>query len=500
MRRHKPPTLVSMWMLDVFCCALGCVTLLWLLKTREAGEISDEANEANSLLVATRGKLDESEHRSALRLANAEKLAAELNALSKQLALVQQKREELAVNLALITKVRDALATNLALVQQESDRHAKNLALMTQERDVNAKNLALIEKELDKTKKDLIVARRKTDDLDKTLVGLGSKLTASDAELIKKRGEMEAINQLLELAKKQKTDLDLLVRTKEKARAGFELKLTESEKKLDEVTRSLGDQLKMQARLTQLEKDLNAERTKLDQANITIIDLQGTKAKLADKVDKLQIVSDNRFAGIVMTGKNVVFLVDMSGSMDRLEESILAPTKWATVRDTVCKVMRTLPNLEKFQIILFSGKVRYILEEGVWIAYEKEKSIDRVHRAMTAIKPAEDTNMFVGLEEAFKYRDKGLDTIYFFSDGLPTSGPGLTPAQEKTITNESERTTILARHVRRTLATTWNAAGRLKPKVKINSIGFFYESPDVGAFLWALSRENEGSFVGMSAP
>ena len=43
MRRHRPPTLVSMWMLDVFCCALGCVTLLWLLKTREAGQISDEA-------------------------------------------------------------------------------------------------------------------------------------------------------------------------------------------------------------------------------------------------------------------------------------------------------------------------------------------------------------------------------------------------------------------------------------------------------------------------
>jgi hypothetical protein len=43
--------------------------------------------------------------------------------------------------------------------------------------------------------------------------------------------------------------------------------------------------------------------------------------------------------------------------------------------------------------------------------------------------------------------------------------------------------------------------GRARPaKVRINSIGFFYESPDVGAFLWALSRENDGSFVGMSRP
>src|SRR6476661_6356515 len=33
---HKQPTLVSMWMLDVFCCALGCVTLLFLLNSRMA--------------------------------------------------------------------------------------------------------------------------------------------------------------------------------------------------------------------------------------------------------------------------------------------------------------------------------------------------------------------------------------------------------------------------------------------------------------------------------
>ena len=39
-----------------------------------------------------------------------------------------------------------------------------------------------------------------------------------------------------------------------------------------------------------------------------------------------------------------------------------------------------------------------------------------------------------------------------------------------------------------------------RPRVRINTIGFFYESPDVGAFLWALARENEGSFVGMSKP
>ena len=46
----------------------------------------------------------------------------------------------------------------------------------------------------------------------------------------------------------------------------------------------------------------------------------------------------------------------------------------------------------------------------------------------------------------------------------------------------------------------WNSRNRPQPRVRINTIGFFYESPDVGAFLWALARENDGSFVGMSKP
>ena len=36
--------------------------------------------------------------------------------------------------------------------------------------------------------------------------------------------------------------------------------------------------------------------------------------------------------------------------------------------------------------------------------------------------------------------------------------------------------------------------------MKVHAIGFFFESPDVGAFLWAMARENDGSFVGMSKP
>ena len=100
---------------------------------------------------------------------------------------------------------------------------------------------------------------------------------------------------------------------------------------------------------------------------------------------------------------------------------------------------------------------------------------------------------------AFQYRAQGLDTIYLMSDGLPNIGEGLTAEAARTM-RETERTEALSRHIRSALKARWNAAQPGRPRVKINAVGFFFESPDVGAFLWALTRENDGSFVGMSRP
>ena len=44
---------------------------------------------------------------------------------------------------------------------------------------------------------------------------------------------------------------------------------------------------------------------KVDDANASIIDLQGDKQKIADKFDKFQKETETRFAGIVMSGKRL---------------------------------------------------------------------------------------------------------------------------------------------------------------------------------------------------
>jgi hypothetical protein len=182
--------------------------------------------------------------------------------------------------------------------------------------------------------------------------------------------------------------------------------------------------------------------------------------------------------------------------MKLIDDKTPAPSKWPTVIETLAKVMRSLPELEQFQIIVFSRDARSLMGPG-WQQFRGEASIQEVSRALHGVNPDGDTNLYDALDLAFRLRPSGLDTLYLLSDGLPTSGPGIT-ADERNLTL-TERSDKLSKHVLRTLKSAWNSpqSGR---KVRINAVGFFFESPEVGAFLWALARDNDGSFVGMSKP
>jgi hypothetical protein len=204
-----------------------------------------------------------------------------------------------------------------------------------------------------------------------------------------------------------------------------------------------------------------------------------------------------------MSGKRVVFLVDISGSMGKKDPETIDPTKWPIVTETVTKVMRSIPGLEKYQVIVFSSSAKWLFGNGEWLDYAGARSIEAVTTALLNVKPYDDTNLYAGLELAFRLRNPGgLDAVYLFSDGLPTSGPGLTVAEQnrQPALSELELGEKLGKHIRRTLNNDWNRPLAGKPKVMIHSVGFYFDSPDVGAFLWSLSRENGGSFVGMSKP
>lgn len=437
-------------MVDVLCCALGCVILLWLLNLRQAKQSGNELTSTQQWL---------SEERQALNVKR-----AEAEELSSKLAAALRDREDLQAKLRAAKKSLADLEAELASLQQERNN---------------------LETDLTKSKKASAEAQKRGNDLElmlkkKDALALESARSVRELELSLKDAEARS--------KKLRDRADLL------------------EKDLDARGRDVATRDKSMQELDNLRiklmRDLAARDKELAAAALSLDKVRDEKVSLIKQAGRLKSEMDSRFAGIALTGRKVVFLVDMSGSMELVDPRTAAPDKWVGVRETLTKVMKSLPSLEKYQVILFSDKVLYPLgNEGEWFDYEGAATADHVLKTLAEpkFKPKGGTNMYAAFDAAFRMRASGLDTIYLLSDGLPNQGEGMT-AEQKANLGEIEKGEILGKYIRKVLATDWNRPLERRPKVRINAIGFFYESPDVGAFLWALARENDGSFVGMSKP
>jgi hypothetical protein len=446
--RHRTPSIFNLSMVDVLCCALGCVILLWLLNLREAKERAVRAGESNEKLKITQDALDQT-------------YSLLLGSMSDTESWAQRQKTAAA--------------------------------------------------ERDRLRRDLQAGRAELADLNAKLGLLRGQLSASEERLIKLTKDQRDLARNKDAVAARASDLEMLLRDKENA-------AKKSSRRAQTLTEQLQDE---EARAKKLQGEINSYRSKLSTAEARVeklqtsaanagkeltdarqsIDtLQRDKQMLTDQASRALAAVENRFEGIALTGRRVLFLVDMSGSMELVDEKTAAPNKWLGVRETLSKVMRSLTDLNKFQVMVFSDKVVYPLgSDARWIDYDPKTSAERALKALAQTKPNGPTNMYTAFEAAFRFREQGLDTIYVLSDGLPNIGPGLTPEQENNL-KETERSEILARHIRNLLHRDWNREIAGRSRVRINTIGFFFESPDVGAFLWALARENDGSFVGMSKP
>jgi hypothetical protein len=462
--KHRIPSIFNLSMVDVLCCALGCVILLWLLNLRTAKQSAVAAGRAGADLIDTRKLLADSRK-------SEESLAAEMRA-------ARARQSELDRALAGLHAENDAALERLARKTQEQADLAREMAetrnrLATTEAGLREKETLL--KKSARRADDLIARLNEAEDRDKKLQRLADQIPGLKEEAQRYRTRLDAA-----MARAQALEKDVTDRKRDLVGTSSRLSDVEEAKR-------------------RLERDLLARGRDLDEANRRLELLQGDKRSLANELARARESADNRFAGISLTGRRVVFLVDISGSMELVDENTPAPEKWAGVRETLAKILKSLPDLEKFQVIVFSDRATHLLgSEGAWLSYDPRASVDRVGKVLASVKPTGNTNLSAAFEAAFRYRDQGLDTIYILSDGLPNVGAGLDPAAAEAL-KETERAEILGNHVRKLLRTAWNrsVAGR---RVRINAVGFFYESPDVGAFLWALARENDGSFVGMSKP
>jgi hypothetical protein len=516
--RHRPPSIFNLSMVDVFCCALGCVLLLWLWHLRKAQDYRQETEEQNqqaaamlatvtqdrdgayqfllelqdALAGATRARsdLDKEVDRHRLRIIS---LESQLDDSKKREALTSKDLEGLR---ALLDRER--------LRASELDKEKTTLQDRMRALQALADRLPLLEKELaksrDSEKNTAGLLRARETELANVL---GKEKTMADA-LRARDMTLEELNRRVLAMTTDKADLDKKVEALNKTADALNKMLAnrteEAKAAQTNLTNSNTSLAASQTRVRDLEKELAANIRQL-------LDLQDEKKNLNAQMTRIKADAEARFAGIALTGRRVVFLVDTSGSMVLTIDDKPDPEKWKGVVGTVIRVMRSLPDLESYQLVTFSRKAKFPLgSAGQWLRYDSKETPGLVERTLLAPenKPEGGTNIWEGLEFAFKLRPEHLDTVYMFSDGLPNYGEGVDPAVAKKLSatpqGELELGRLLGNHVRKVLREDWNRPIPNLPKVRINSVGFYYDSPDVGAFLWALSRDNDGSFVGMSKP
>lgn len=436
--RHRTPTLFSLSMVDVLCCALGCVILLWLLNLREARDRATTVGATSALLADSREEVA----RLQARLASLEREQAasreHAEAVARQLTAARERIREL-------DQQAGRLREQAAAARDNETAAAERLARLTREKTSLEERLSgLLAAARDKEAAAALAARR--------LEELSRQLQEAEAQAKQAREQADRAAQLQTEVQEAQKRLGMLEQTLRRR----DQELAESHRRADGL----------------------AEETRRAKAAIA-----------------------NRFEGIELNGRRVVFVVDMSGSMQLVDEQTISPEKWAGVCDTLVRLLRSLSRLEKFQVLLFSDQVLFPLGEAERLLdFDLQTTPERVGQTLAAIKPRGNTDMHAGLKAAFRFRDQGMDTVYLLSDGLPNIGEGLPAGVPLSQLGEAERGDILGKYVRKKLRDEWNAPQLNRPRVRIHTLGFFYETPQVGAFLWALARENDGSFVGMSKP
>jgi hypothetical protein len=488
--RHRIPSIFNLSMVDVLCCALGCVILLWLINLREAKQHEESAEEQQRQITAQLTSIQTERDNALAKLmqleSRIEAVQNEKNDLQKSLSAKQTESADLAQRLKTSGQRIVSLESDLHERIKRHEAETARAGKLEHKLKDTAGRVAVLEKDLrdseKRGEKEAARGRQLADDL--TAARMRLKDLQATANLVPAlRADLKEARDLYAAEKALATALEKEIAKRLRA-------LKEADK----------DLANLQASRRSLERDIESRDKELALARRSLAALREQNKTLEGETARVRAAAENRFAGITLTGRRVLFLVDMSGSMDLVDENTKAPTKWADVRNTVARLMRSLPDLEKYQVIVFAETSAFLFDgQEDWLDFDARLSPDRVLNGLAKITPKGGTNMYAALQMAFRLRARGMDTIYLFSDGLPNLGEGVRPDVLNTL-KEVERNDLLARHIRKTLQTDWNRPAPGRPRVRINTIGFFYESPDVGAFLWALARENDGSFVGMSKP
>ncbi len=158
------------------------------------------------------------------------------------------------------------------------------------------------------------------------------------------------------------------------------------------------------------------------------------------------------FCGIPIQGTRVVFILDLSGSMDWSMRGQAGSGKKKTAtgldfaKQELRRAMTAIAPNAQFNLITFNGDSRADLwSKDLVVASEKNR--DRFLKFVDGLKARGGTNLWCALEEALKIKsmvygahyESTLDEIFVLSDGAPSVGEVIDPVEILRLVKETNR-------------------------------------------------------------
>ncbi|MEE9390957.1 MAG: HEAT repeat domain-containing protein [Planctomycetota bacterium] len=142
----------------------------------------------------------------------------------------------------------------------------------------------------------------------------------------------------------------------------------------------------------------------------------------ADTAKKVKPAGETKYAvnyyGIPLQSDKVVFVVDISGSMEFGAEAG-GEKRIDVARKKLLEVVQKLDKKTQFNVLAFSGSNLYYKSKGLMPCTPENKR--KVSKWIRGLKTGGGTNTYAALEAIFEEYSKA-DTLYLLSDGSPSSG------------------------------------------------------------------------------
>ncbi|NDH07860.1 hypothetical protein EBX93_18420, partial [bacterium] len=225
-KKHRTPSLFNIYMIDVLCCALGCVIFLWLANMREARLAEEKLIEQSALLEEEKTKAlsERDAARSNVALLGQklmdlqEQLKSEQLVLEKKDSTIKQNQQQKQVYLAEIESQKKEIEQRSRRMEEVSEKLAQWVKLADLA-EARAKGLD----------KELNILKANATGLQKSLATeidlkkqLAVQLQAKNMEVSEKTKQLDLAAADLLSQKKNINELANLMREKEKKIADIE--------------------------------------------------------------------------------------------------------------------------------------------------------------------------------------------------------------------------------------------------------------------------------------